>query len=1386
MLARRLAAYLPLTLTRQVVSQSMPTPGVARWITAATIFADLSGFTAMSEELATDGPRGAEELNRTLLLTFTPMINAIHDAGGAVAHFHGDAMMVYFPDDDGRAAQRALACARFMQGLMLTSFSRVITTRPARKNAVFDLTIRLGVGYGRCLEMVVGESEIGLEFVLAGTAVGQAVAAQQQAEAGQVVASRDALINAGLPATGPYRLVTEVAPVPNASASLYWEAFESESLNRLLKIAPAFLPPALYARLQDHNIHSVAEHRPATSIFVRFEGIDYEAENADRLLQHYYLWARRIVARYGGENSHVNRLLTGDKGSQLHIIFGAPVAPDAPEQAVRCALALQREKPAFITRQQIGLATGRVFACAVGSQNRREYTIVGRVVNLSAHLTQVCRDGAVVTDTVTAARVDKLIEFEVLPPMRLKGQVDAAPLYRAMAERPASTQLQARFTRWQHPPVGREKEVALLRQRMEAAWQGQGNMVAITGAIGSGQVRLLATGVCYWLAANGIGLLGICQQHMRDVPFGPWQSIWRDLFGLTAELEPQAQAAAVISRIQSLCPNDDPAWRDGSIALWLQAMGLPATDLPIPDADNLTQLPAELRQARLFRRICDVLTRIAAERPLLLVLEDIHWADQLSLALLDEMAQSLHGFALSIVVTSRPVPDFVYPTLNRPICTVIPLGDLAPQQARQLIKQLVGVERLPLTLEQRLGLYDHNGRASPVNPLFLKESLKMMLSLGILRVEKDMLGRERGYVNEKLLAQMQLPDTIYTLLLAQLDRLSAPARGLLQVAAVIGREFNLSTLVAATPGMTRPLATTLLEQLETAKLVQLVTVEPEPVYVFQHTLMHDVVYQSLPYARRQAHHAAIADLLVMQHAANLRPLYPILAYHYSQAGRHQEGLEVALAAAEDAAAIFANQEAAELYKLAALHLEAVGEREHWQSAVQVRVARAQVLRLLGQFTDAAVTAVHALQLSLVYSQGDPAQTIPAYNLLARMQYHRGRYSHVQTLTTRALNSATDDVPSDALIQTYLFAGMAAAAQLDQANALGWLQKAEALCTTAVHQPDLALIWSARGLVYTEQQAWEPAVGTVQSAAALARQVCVPAQLGLILNDLAYVYLRCGQPRAALDVVEEAVSLMRGTGQNLLARALTRRAAVLLYLGRLADARADLEVATELLEAMDDGPGQAELYLLWAEMELMQNSLSQARHRFAQAEKLLINSEEWQGLIRLSLGLAHVALRVNQVEQAAVLAERALQMSETYCLSWWRPDALYIQGLAALAGARPDSQALQKGRNYLQAALEAVQDGGCADYLPLILLQLAKVEFDTGRRWHYLAQCITAAQSRSRYQDRIRCFRVAGAILAQADDPHLRQLGATCLFEVSRFDLSQDDNERVMQGDRIIG
>ena len=307
-------------------------------------------------------------------------------------------------------------------------------------------------------------------------------------------------------------------------------------------------------------------------------------------LQKYYEWACSVVARFGQKNANVNRVLTGDKGNQLHIMFGAPVAPDAPDQAVRCALAMQREKPDFITTQKIGVAVGKVFAGPVGSSTRREYTVVGDVVNLSARLMQICKPGLLYCDEQTAERASRWITFEALEPVQLKGKQTAVTPYMPVSERTAATQLQTYLNRWDRPMVGRTAEWRQLQLVLDEALTGNGGMAALIGPTGVGKSRLTASLAQYWLQEGGTGVLGLCYPHTTETPYSPWRGIWQQFFDLTQGMTTQAQVMAVVEKTQVLVPDcgDD-------VGLWSDVMGL-----PIPQAALLTDLTAEAKQARLF------------------------------------------------------------------------------------------------------------------------------------------------------------------------------------------------------------------------------------------------------------------------------------------------------------------------------------------------------------------------------------------------------------------------------------------------------------------------------------------------------------------------------------------------------------------------------------------------------------------------------------------------------------------------------------------------------------------------------------------------------------------------------------------------------------------
>jgi class 3 adenylate cyclase/predicted ATPase len=1338
-LARLVGAYIPVALIREILQDGLPKPGETCALLAATMFADMSGFTAMSEELGKDGPRGAEELNQVLLLTFTAMIDMIHEMGGAVSHFYGDAMSVYFPDEDGSAALRALSCAQQMQQIMLTSFNRIVTNRPPDKDPFFELTIKIGLGYGRCQSLVIGDPGRNMEFVLTGTAVDEAAEAEKSAQSGQVIASRTILRQAGFAEDAPYSPFTEELPLPTPCPLMVWETYSEDDLKRLVEAITPFVPKALLDRLVQTGSANLAEHRPVTSLFVQFDFIGdddsssaIETAEMGRQLQIYYQWANGVVARYGIDNARVNRVLTGDKGNQLHIMFGAPIAPDAPEQALRCAWALVREKPDFIASQKIGLTVGKVFAGPVGSESRREYTVVGDVVNLSARLMQACTPNAVWTNEQTVNRTRQWIEFEQLPSVKLKGKETAVTPYQLTGERLTTSQLQAYLDRWDRPLFGRDHELEMLIESMNAALHGKGGVAALFGPTGAGKSRLLAYAARHWLDNGGMGMLGVGQQHTIETPFNPWRNVWRDFFGLTPSMSIEDQVTTVTVQTQALLPNN----REDA-GLWAEPLGL-----PMPQSDALAMLTAEARQARFFSLVRHCFQAASHRQPLLIILEGLHWADQSTLGLLDELTLHLERQSIFVAITFRPQENFVLKTLERPFCIPIPVSDLSPKHARLLLKHLIGIDILPPPVEQQLGLRDREGRDSPVNPLFLEEALNVMRSAGVLQVNG------RIQVDESKLATMQVPDTIHGLLLARLDRLPPTTRDLLQIASVIGRQFELDSLSAISQRLPRPLIIDLLSELTQADMTRLITADPEWIYLFQHAMTHEVAYESLPFARRQELHASVADWVQDKYRDNLRPYHPVLAFHYSRAGIHEEGLHFAFQAAEDARAIFANKEAVDLYNLAESHLQALGVDARWETAVALRLARGEALQSIGNFSKAVEDVDTAIQFSLVNNGTEYIGQ--SHNLMAEIKHRQAHFSDAKKLTEFVIDNFANDLSSDELARSYQWLGLSSIPLREFDLAMSSLRKAKEICIQTNNQRRLARVLEGIAFAAYMQQDLENALTAMQNSVNLSRDFSIPANVASSLSNIALIQFQIGRAEDALDSVNEAISLLEDTSStSFLASFVGNKAEFLCYLGRYKEARLAFDKAIDLYQTTNDGQGLIEVYLLYGyEYHNAIQNWEAALEVYTKVERFIENRLEDfpEENVRMLIGIAQAKLGLGFLDEVQTILDNAQYLIEKNRLNWWRPAAIYWRATVLVAAGNIEDAVV-----LLKLGPQAVADDGSPDYLPLFYLMLAQQESDWKIKNSLLLKCIKFAENRARVIDKVRCYKIAGDLLSNHDE-----------------------------------
>jgi predicted ATPase len=790
------------------------------------------------------------------------------------------------------------------------------------------------------------------------------------------------------------------------------------------------------------------------------------------------------------------------------------------------------------------------------------------------------------------------------------------------------------------------------------------------------------------------------------------------------------------------------------IGLWRDILGL-----PFPQADKLDGLTAEVRQARFFRIVRQAFQTASQHQPLFFILEGLHWADQSTLALIDEITPHLEDWPIFMGLSFRPVGELTLETLNQPTCLPIVLSDLPSKYGRQLLRQLIGVTELPAAVEQHLGLRGREGLESPVNPLFLEEAVNVMMGVGVLQVNG------RVQVNETLLTQMQIPDTIHGLLLARIDRLPVASRDLLQIASVIGRQFNLEPLVSLTPDTPRQVATTLLDELSAEEITQLMTADPEWSYLFQHAMTHEVAYESLPYARRQSLHAAVADWLAQRYQENLQPLYAVLAYHYSRADDHENGLRYALAAAHSARDIFANQEAVELYTLAESHLQMLGESERWETAVDLHLSRGYIMRFLGDFAAAIADIENGLNLALKYA--DHAQAAHAYNLLADIRYRQAHYEQAVNAANEVINTFSSQSSPNEQALAYLWLGMSSIGMGQFSEAQIHLNQAEKLCAATQDNQNLARVLEAIAFIHYQQKNLQAALQAMQRSVSLSRDFSTPMNLASSLNNIALIQHQLGKAAEALATFTEAIALAKDTSRNFFARFVGNRAETLAYLGRYTEAQNDFEQAINLFLMMDDEQALSELYLVMGyEHYGMVGDWEQARSCFQKVAELFNNRDEEpiEGKARLLIGKGQIALQADNDPQAArQFFATAVHLIEENKISWWHPAALHYLAQCNLALGEVDL-----ARQQWETAVHTINNEGCPDYLPAILYSLAQLEQNTANKHSYLKECIKAAQTRARLLDKINYLEHTATLFVNDTTLNLKELGEELQNKVNDF------------------
>ena len=893
------APYLPAPLVD--AARSRPDRGHS-WIESidgTLLFADVSGFTALSERLAGMGKEGAEQLTDVINRYFRRMLDLALEHGGANLKFGGDALLLLFTEDGhaGRGVAAALAMQRATR--------RFRAGGAARGRA--RLSMSIGLHSGAFWLASAGLRGRRMQHFILGGEASHVADVESAASAGEVFITKATLDAAGdlleTESRGDFYEATRIrGGGTNGASGAQSAASPPESAGELLAYAPPPLVRALVSGEQAEGMES--EHRKVCTMFVNLVGIaetlrERGPECLREELQRYVSLVVELAERYDGY------LVANDidsHGIKLILAFGAPVAHENDSaSALRLALDLKRELPGLglSLRHRIGINSGFVFAGDVGAPYRREYTVMGDAVNLAARLMGSASFGQVLLSTDVAIDAGPGFVVRRLDSIRVKGKSEPIPICSLEDDRAVVFETVADET----PLMGRDAEFRLLRRRAGEAARGRSRTVLISGEAGIGKSRLISELETHVQGRGWAIHRGACYSHTAGSPFAPWVPVVESLLGLEASVDPDERTAAVLAAVERLAPDL------GETASLLNGL----LSLTIPESDVVRALDGEARRARLFELIADLLRSAGEESPVFVLIEDLHNADRSSLDLITHIATTVGHARLLICLTARPTEGL---ELELPVSTTdITLGELPSEASGKLVAAMLGVPELPAHLSDSI-LSRARG-----NPLFLEEVARALRESGAL---DQVLDASAARLTGEM-ATVEIPDRLQTLIMSRIDGLSRGVREVLRAAAVIGRSFGMPALrhLLNVNREDSGLAARL-DDLLRHDIIDVEEPGAAPVYAFRHALTQEVCYESLPFARRRRLHRGVALHLEGVHEGRLQPIYEELVHHYRHSGDRPNTLFYAVKAADKARGVFANEEAIEYCRVGLDSLERAG------------------------------------------------------------------------------------------------------------------------------------------------------------------------------------------------------------------------------------------------------------------------------------------------------------------------------------------------------------------------------------------------------------------------------------------------------------------------------
>lgn len=1079
------------------------------------LFADISGFTELTGKLALHGKRGTEELCEILNSFFSSMYGIVEEHGGSVIYSAGDSLMVSFPSDSATSA-----CAKTMMERM-EEFGRLSTI-----GGCFSLGIKTILGYGSWGVFVVGDATVA-RLVLTGELIEKMALAEETAARGETVS------------------VTSTLPVSIAARP------------------PELLPDSAFLIPGTENLQG--EHRSISAIFLNVTGYDPASPPVD-LIRQLYTDISGTTMKYRGVVQMVDSVLTG--GFRVFLLFGAPRSYGSDLiQGVQAGLDIMDRLSGLEGLQvRMGMDNGYAFAGVIGNSWRKNYTVIGEVVNTAARIADSAEPGSfLVSDRVYRMSRNDFVCVEK-GDARLRGVGGTLRLFSPCRRRPDPV--------YSYRFVGRENETAELMNRVHSG----GCLALLEGEAGIGKTRFLDR-LKDLLAGKGFTVpAGSSSEH------GQTDEILASLVGDMAGMLHGDSRAVKKSRLYYLIHELEDS--SGILSRREPFLGRMLFSIEYPESDY-DRLPPRLRRENLLDGICDLIGSMAG--PVCVILDNLHNCTDEDLEAVEYICRKVLGRSdadVSFVLSRRPEDRLLFES-GDPEPAKMTLGNLNEKARDDLMLNILEGHPLEGPLDELIV------KRAGGNPFYLMQFLLYLMEESLITLKEDIWERTADYSDNRL------PESIFSMVMARIDRLEKQARRSLRIGSVMGMRFDQEIVGRVAETDARPS----LSECSDAGLIyrsELRALE----FVFSHTLIKDVTYDSILRKRRKSIHGTVGSILEEIHQQEPETVCPVLAHHFQTAGIWDKALDYNIMAGEKAWSEYRNGNAVQHYSSAVMIMEQHPEDLPDKRACCFRelgrihdrlgeydLALEYYDKALGTSSDIEFMAdVSLMKADIRYTQGHVDESLAMLNDVEEAIHRSGEDHPLLTIRIECFRA-----------WVYCVTGKIGIAM---EKALKAIELSEALTGVAEREKKhrSGFAYNTLATVHWANGDYSSAGCYYQKALSIARDQELKREMAVTWGNIGLVSLKSGDVNEAVDSFSRQLSLAGQIGDKLIF--LSSKGYLSMGQASLGQFSRAMETARAFLEHAEELPSMQDILIACNQLGLISLAMGNGIDALAYAERTL--------------------------------------------------------------------------------------------------------------------------------------------------------------------------------------